>query len=126
MDFPCLQNDYQKDHVDLLRSSFLHGTVKHLIPATLNSIDGARVLFVASFAVLSHNTAVEDPLLNYSDQAGLDVFELTWDKPLPIPIGYPFNTIFFRIVKTLQSRKNRIWIAHHHHFFRQSLCFFYR
>ena len=40
-------------------------------------VEQARQIFDARFAVLSHNTAA-DPILNYSNRAGMQLFELSW------------------------------------------------
>ena len=82
---PGPENDYQKDHADLLRSSYKRWTGKDLIPPDFNSEEGARVLFESSFALLSHNADAEEPMLNYANKAGLYAFQLTWEELQEMP-----------------------------------------
>ena len=65
-------------------TSFRHWTGKDLIGASLSLKDQARELFYAPFAILSHDTA-PDPLLNYANQTGLRLFELSWDELITMP-----------------------------------------
>jgi MEKHLA domain-containing protein len=44
----------------------------------------ARELFYAPFVVLSHNTA-PDPILNYANESGLRLFDLSWDELTVMP-----------------------------------------
>ena len=44
----------------------------------------ARALFHSSMVVVSHGTEA-DPLLNYGNQAALDLWELTWEQLLNMP-----------------------------------------
>ena len=43
-----------------------------------------RALFHSSMVVVSHGTEA-DPLLNYGNQAALDLWELTWEQLLKMP-----------------------------------------
>jgi len=44
----------------------------------------AQALFDASFVVVSHGTE-SDPILNYANQAGLDLWEMTWEQLIRTP-----------------------------------------
>jgi hypothetical protein len=44
----------------------------------------ARALFQSSIVVVSHGTEA-DPLLNYGNQAALELWELTWEQLLKMP-----------------------------------------
>lgn len=77
-------NQYLEAHVARLLQSYRHWTNKSLVPTDLSSAEQARQLYHAPFVVLSHNTA-SDPLLNYANRAGLDLFELTWTELMTLP-----------------------------------------
>ncbi len=82
-DKPCEQNLYQQEHVSCLLRSFTHWTGRSLVEAGA-PMEQARWLFYAPFVVLSHNTA-SDPLLNYANQEGLTLFELSWEELVTLP-----------------------------------------
>ena len=84
MDLPDRQNDYQREHVRLLCSSYQHWTGKTLLPGDLPETEMARQIFEAPFAVLSHGTEV-DPILNYANQTGLNLFAMTWEEWTTMP-----------------------------------------
>jgi hypothetical protein len=44
----------------------------------------AQVLFAAPFVVVSHGTE-SDPILNYANQSGLDLWDMTWDQLIHTP-----------------------------------------
>jgi hypothetical protein len=83
-DFPSEANRYLEGHVAVLLASLHHWTGRHLVDPNLPKHEQARQLFHAPFAVLSHNGAA-DPLLNYANQTGLALFELTWDELVRTP-----------------------------------------
>jgi hypothetical protein len=55
-----------------------------LIGGSLSPGEQARELFYAPFAILSHDTA-PDPILNYANQTGLQLFGLRWDELIVMP-----------------------------------------
>ncbi|HEY1232812.1 MAG TPA: MEKHLA domain-containing protein, partial [Candidatus Binatia bacterium] len=67
-----------------LLDSFHHWTGKNLIHQEQPGNAQARELFYAPFVVLSHDLA-SDPLLNYANDAGLHLFELTWEELIALP-----------------------------------------
>ncbi len=77
-------NQYLKDHVTRLLESYRHWTGKNLVQPDLPSAEQARKLYYSPFVVLSHDTG-SDPLLNYANQAGLDLFELNWNELTTFP-----------------------------------------
>jgi hypothetical protein len=81
---PAPHNHYLDLHVARLVSSLRHWTGRNLVDASLPAEEQARSLFEAPFAVLSHDTAA-DPILNYANRAGLQLFELTWDELSAMP-----------------------------------------
>ena len=79
---PSTQNQFLNDHVQHLNNSF-----QHFFDVPLLEIDAellAEKLFYAPFVVLSHNTD-DDPLFNYANQKGLDLFELDWSELIKLP-----------------------------------------
>lgn len=68
---PCLKN-----HVDHLLQSYLLWTGRHLVPP---GPQRCRALFFQPYVVLSHGTQ-DDPILNYGNQAALDLWEMTWEE----------------------------------------------
>jgi hypothetical protein len=81
---PGAQNGYLATHVALLSNSFRRWTGKNLIESGTSAESRARALFFAPFAVLSHDTGTE-PILNYANWTGLELFELTWSELIVMP-----------------------------------------
>ena len=81
---PNENNGYLQTHVLRLLTSYRHWTGKDLLAPDLPPLEQARQIFNAPFAVLSHNTAA-DPILNYGNRVGLQVFELTWEELIVMP-----------------------------------------
>lgn len=63
----------------LLLDSFRRWTGRELLERAGTAEDQARALFAAPFVVVSHGTE-DDPILNYGNQAALDLWECTWDQ----------------------------------------------
>lgn len=68
----------------LLLDSYRHWLGKDLIERTPDAKQQARTLFEASFVVVSHGME-PDPILNYGNQAALDLWELSWDQFVKTP-----------------------------------------
>lgn len=81
---PCADNQFLADHVVRLLASLRRWTGRDLVDPRLPMIEQARQLFVAPFALLSHNTAA-DPVLNYGNRAALQLFELNWQELIATP-----------------------------------------
>jgi hypothetical protein len=68
----------------LLLDSYRHWTGKDLIDRTPNARQQARILFEASYVVVSHGVE-PDPILNYGNQTALDLWELSWGQFIKTP-----------------------------------------
>ena len=62
-----------------LLDSFSRWTGRDLLARTGSPEDQARALFTAPCVVVSHG-AEADPILNYGNQAALDLWEMTWEQ----------------------------------------------
>ena len=71
-------------HIGYLLKSYLRWTGHELIPPASSPHERAKALFDQPFVVLSHGTQV-DPILNYGNQAALDLWELTWEEFTKMP-----------------------------------------
>ncbi|MDH5738753.1 MAG: MEKHLA domain-containing protein [Nitrospira sp.] len=67
-----------------LLDSYCHWTGLELIERTGDTTQQARVLFEASFVIVSHGVE-PDPILNYGNQTALDLWELPWDQFIKTP-----------------------------------------
>ena len=83
MSEPCEQNHYLTDHVQRLLLSLRHWTGRNLVRSEL-PLEQARELFYAPYVVLSHDDRA-DPVLSYANQAGLNLFALTWEELVNMP-----------------------------------------
>ncbi len=81
---PSTSNQYLKDHVRLLLSSFKHWTGRDIIAEREFLAQQARELFYAPFAVASHDTS-EDPILNYGNQTAMTLWEVSWEDFTSMP-----------------------------------------
>lgn len=81
---PSALNRYLDGHVARLLASLRHWTGRDLVEPSLSPEEQARELFNAPFAVLSHDTAT-DPVLNYANRTGLQLFELRWEELTVMP-----------------------------------------
>ena len=81
---PAELNDYLEGHVRRLLDSFRHWTGTDLVQQEQSPREQARALFYAPFVVLSHDSG-SDPLLNYANEAGLHLFEVTWEELIALP-----------------------------------------
>lgn len=68
----------------LLLSSFQRWTGRPLVVRTGTAVEQARLLFSAPFVVVSHGIEA-DPILNYGNQAALDLWEMTWKQLTQTP-----------------------------------------
>jgi len=81
---PSVLNRYLAAHVARLLASLRHWTGRDLVPPALPAEEQAREVFRAPFVLLSHDTA-PDPILNYANQSGLRLFDLTWEELTVMP-----------------------------------------
>jgi hypothetical protein len=68
----------------ILLDSFEHYLKKPLLTRSGDAQQDAHTLFTAPFVVVSHNGAA-DPILNYGNQAALDLWQLDWSRLIQIP-----------------------------------------
>lgn len=81
---PSASNNYASEHAELLLNSFQKLTGKSLIPEELTGGERYKALYNLPYGVLSHN-AEADPILNYSNAAGLAQFEISWKQLIKMP-----------------------------------------
>lgn len=68
----------------LLLDSYWHWMGQDLIERTSDTQEQTRMLFEASFVVVSHGVE-PDPILNYGNQIALDLWELSWNQFIKTP-----------------------------------------
>jgi hypothetical protein len=78
---PSTENHYLAEHIELIARSFQHLLGYPLLPDTDNL---AERLYYAPFVLLSHN-AEADPIFNYANAQGLQLFELSWQELITLP-----------------------------------------
>ncbi len=66
-------------HAQILARSYRHFTRRDLWPGNLPAAELAERLFTAPFVLVSHGTQA-DPVLNYGNQAALELWEMSWDE----------------------------------------------
>ncbi len=81
---PCEDNNYLAEHIAIVRNSLRHWTGRELVPPRMNDEEAARYVFQAPFVLVSHDTA-KDPLFNYANQTGLELFAMTWEEFTALP-----------------------------------------
>ena len=81
---PDTSNSFLVEHVTLLRNSLKLWSNSDLVKYELSDNQAAQELFLAAFAVVSHN-ADSNPIFNYANQTALDLFEIPWDEFTTLP-----------------------------------------
>ena len=66
-------------HSAILVRSFRRFTGRDLLPGLFNPLGLSRNLFTAPFVLVSHGTEA-DPVLNYGNQAALNLWEISWEE----------------------------------------------
>lgn len=84
---PSPENNFAAEHAERLLSSFQRVTGKSLLPSDISNEQRYQALYDATYPVLSHN-AEADPLLNYSNAAGMAQFEISWEELVALPSRY--------------------------------------
>lgn len=77
--FPETEKDFVIRQTKIILRSYQRCTGKELWPESADAEKTAREIFAAPFILLSSD-ASEDPLLNYGNQKGLELWEMTWDE----------------------------------------------
>lgn len=83
MNAPCFSPAAIERALAIVRS-FRQRTGRDLIPIFPSDTETAHSLFQAPFVVVAHG-AEEDPLLNYANQAALDLWEMSWQTLVQTP-----------------------------------------
>jgi hypothetical protein len=83
MKIPPWQHPEVIEHSHRLVHSFWHWTGEKLIP-DLDAAEAAHQLFESPFVLLSHGLEA-DPILNYGNQAALDLWQMDWDSLTRMP-----------------------------------------
>ena len=73
------EKDFIVAHSAILARSFRRFTGRDLLPGLFNPLGLSRNLFVAPFVLVSHGTQT-DPVLNYGNQAALNLWEMSWEE----------------------------------------------
>jgi len=81
---PCEQNQFLCDHIILLHESLKHWDGVSLLGDDMPTIDTAKRLYHAPFALLSHGTEV-DPIINYANLTAQRLFEMNWQEFIQLP-----------------------------------------
>lgn len=81
---PSEENNYLVEQANLIQRSFEELLGYPLINTGLDDNDCAEQLFYAPFVLLSHDTS-NDPLFNYANAKGLELFGLNWDELIVMP-----------------------------------------
>lgn len=82
-DEPSLSTDFHAAHVERLAASYGKWTGRELIESTPGK-RLAEAIYHSPAVILSHNTAA-DPLFNYANLAGLNLFEMDWATAMQTP-----------------------------------------
>lgn len=77
-------NDYLAEQVALLMASYRRLTGRELVTGAGTTVNTARRLFEAPFAIVSHDAAA-DPLFNYANRVALALFDLRWEEFIGMP-----------------------------------------
>lgn len=89
---PAEENGFLYPHVALLRDSLRHWTGHELVDPRMDDKEAARYLFLAPFAVASHDTA-KDPLFNYANQTALALFGMNWEEITTLPSRFSAEAV---------------------------------
>jgi len=71
-------------HLAMLTRSFHHWTGRELLPGVPAGMELAVGIFAAPYVLVSHGTEA-DPVLNYGNQAALNLWEMTWTELTSTP-----------------------------------------
>ena len=80
---PSVTNAFHADHAACLCASYRRWTGKDLVVASSDR-SLAESLYRSAEVVLSHDTS-PDPLFNYANLAGQELFEMDWAKVITTP-----------------------------------------
>jgi len=78
------QNPWVVKWTQYLLDSYARLVKQALIPREGTPLEQAKGLFKSSFVVASHGLQ-DDPILNYGNQAALDLWEMDWEQFIQTP-----------------------------------------
>ncbi|MGR9107093.1 MAG: MEKHLA domain-containing protein [Gammaproteobacteria bacterium] len=84
---PGPENFFLEHHIRIMRESLRHWSAQDLVGPEIGSQEAAKMLYHAPFALLSHG-AEADPLFNYVNRSGQQLFEMTWLEMIGMPSRY--------------------------------------
>ena len=83
-ELPSDANDFLAEHAKLMAESFKHLLGRPIMASSTESESLSKQLYFAPFVLLSHNTNIE-PIFNYANVKGLELFEFGWDELMTVP-----------------------------------------
>lgn len=83
-ELPSDANDFLAEHVELMVESFEHLLGRSIMANAIKAESLAKQLYHAPFVLLSHDTNAE-PVFNYANAKGLELFELSWEELTQLP-----------------------------------------
>ena len=84
MNEPDKNNEYLKEHAELLLQSYYRLTQKPLLTPTGVNENIGQMLYEAPCGLVSHTTD-DDPIFNYANQTALRLFEMDWVSFTSLP-----------------------------------------
>ena len=76
---PDETNDFLADYVSLIINSLKKYKGVELADSTLSIRDQAKQVFEAPYILVAHN-ATADPIFQYANKKGLELFEMPWNE----------------------------------------------
>lgn len=73
------QTNFVIAHTQILARSFRKLTGRDLLPGLFNPTGLSKNIFHAPFVLVSHGTEI-DPILNYGNQAALNLWGMSWEE----------------------------------------------
>lgn len=89
---PGPENFFLAHHIRILRENLRRLTGRDLIEPRLSDREAAEYLYQAPFVLLSHD-AEADPVFNYANRSGQQLFELTWAEMTNLLSRYSAETV---------------------------------
>jgi len=94
-------------HTQILSRSLKHWTGRDLLSGNFSPTKFAQKVFEAPFVLVSHGTET-DPILNYGNQAALDLWEMSWEEftrtPSRLTAEAPNREERARLLETVSRR----------------------
>ncbi|MCW3804606.1 MEKHLA domain-containing protein [Plebeiibacterium marinum] len=84
---PSSENNYLKDYISLITNSLKKLANIEIVDFSLSTEEQAKQAFNADYVLLAHNGS-DDPIFNYANKTGLNLFEMSWDEFTNMPSKY--------------------------------------